>query len=340
MRVCIVPEYPASLMTGGLQVQAAETCAALARIKGVEAELFNWSELRPLPDLYHFIGLPEHMNRITELVRQAGRPYLCTLLFGGSPDALRLRLAGVRHRLKAAVLRQGARRCALRGAARILTITPGDAQAARTIYGLAPERVTVVPNGVADAFFDAPTEPWRSQHGDQPFILCVGAIQARKNQALLLRAASAARLPVTLIGPVLPGEESYGREVAAAARDNAGLGGRWIPGLAAADPLLVSAYGACRVFALLSGEETQPLSVLQAMAARKPVLLGAARYLADEPFRGLPAVPARSVESVASALRRAWGEAQPASLNRAFTWHAVAEQLQALYRDALARPST
>ena len=62
MPVCIVSEYPASLMTGGLQVQAEETCAALARLPGVQAELFNWSERRALPDLYHFIGLPEHMK--------------------------------------------------------------------------------------------------------------------------------------------------------------------------------------------------------------------------------------------------------------------------------------
>lgn len=339
MRVCIVPEYPASLMTGGLQVQAEETCAALAGLPGVEAELFNWSERRALPDLYHFIGLPEHMNRITELVRQAGRPYFCTLLFGGSTDPMRLRMAGLRHRLKAGVLRQGARRRAVHGAARVITITPGDALAAQTIYGLEPARVTVVPNGVADGFFAAPTEPWRSQHGEQAFILCVGAVQRRKQQLLLLKAANAARLPVVLIGPVLPGEEAYGAEVAAEVRENAPLGGRWLQGLNAADPLLVSAYGACRLFVLLSREETQPLSVLQAMAARKPVLVGAAGYLADEPFRGLPAVAAGSVDEVTAALRRAWEEARPTSLERGYSWRAVAEQLRELYLAVLGQPA-
>lgn len=335
MRVCIVPEYPASLMTGGLQVQAEETCIALARQPGVEAELFNWSERRLLPDLYHFIGLPEHMNRITELVRQAGRPYFCTLLFGGRADAVKLRLAGLRHRLKAGVLRQRERRRAVHGAARVITITPGDAQAAQTIYGLEPARVTVVPNGVADAYFDAPTEPWRRQHGEQPFILCVGAVQRRKQQLLLVKAANTARLPVVLLGPVLAGEQSYGEEVAVAVRENSALGGRWIQGLDAADPLLVSAYGACRLFVLLSREETQPLSVLQAMAARKPVLVGAAGYLADAPFRGLPAVAAAGMNEVTAALRRAWEEARPTSLERGYSWLAVAEQLHRLYLAAL-----
>lgn len=335
MRVCIIPEYPASLMTGGLQVQAEETHAALARLAGVEAELFNWSERRPLPDLYHFMGLPAHMNRITELARQAGRPYLCTLLFGGNPHPWHLRLAGLRHLLKASVLRQDARRRAIRGAAHIITLTPGDARAARTIYGLAAARVSVVPNGVADAFFTCPPEPWRSRHGDQPFILCVGAVQRRKQQALLLRVANAVRLPVVLIGPVLPGEHAYGEQVAVAARENATLGGRWIPGLAAADPLLMSAYGNCRLFVLLSQEETQPLSVLQALAARKPVLLGMADYVANEPFAGLPVVPTTNVETVAAALRRAWEEARPTALERSYSWHAVAEQLLALYRAAV-----
>ena len=187
----------------------------------------------------------------------------------------------------------------------------------------------------ADAFFTCPPEPWRSRHGDQPFILCVGAVQRRKQQALLLRAANAARLPVVLIGPVLPGEHAYGEQVAVAARENATLGGRWIPGLAAADPLLMSAYGNCRMFVLLSQEETQPLSVLQALAARKPVLLSMAGYVANEPFAGLPVVPTTNVETVAAALRRAWEEARPTALERSYSWHAVAEQLLALYRAAV-----
>ena len=62
MRVCIVPVYPLSLMTGGLQIQAVETCKALAVLGGgMTAEMFDWSKTEKSYDLYHFIELPEHM---------------------------------------------------------------------------------------------------------------------------------------------------------------------------------------------------------------------------------------------------------------------------------------
>src|SRR5262245_61442258 len=94
-------------MTGGLQVQAYETYRALAaQGNDLRVEWFNWSERKPLPDLYHFIGFPHHLHRIAELVRHADRPYVCTLLLGSSRKGPQTWLAAMRHRLKAAVLRK------------------------------------------------------------------------------------------------------------------------------------------------------------------------------------------------------------------------------------------
>src|SRR5438477_5170031 len=123
MRVCIVPEYPASLMTGGLQVQAEETHRALATLNGeIDPELFNWSERRPLADLYHFIGFPPYLARISELLRDARRPYLVTMLFGNSREPWRAWLARARQLVNSQLLRR--RECyeAIKEAAKILTI--------------------------------------------------------------------------------------------------------------------------------------------------------------------------------------------------------------------------
>jgi glycosyltransferase involved in cell wall biosynthesis len=333
LRVCIVPEYPLNLMAGGLQVQAEETCAEVAAGGDIRCELFDWSSRRPPADVYHFIGLPPHMMRIAELVAASGRPYLVTLLLGApSPGAVRL--ATARSWLKAAVARERSLRSTLQAAAHIITITEAEAQAAVQICDLDPQRLAVVPHGVAAAFFQRNPQPWQAVHGVEPFVLCAGAIQPRKNQLLLAQAANALRLPLVLIGPVLPGAEGYAEQVGVEMKRNEPFGGCWIRGLDRGDPLLVAAHHACRLFALLSAEETQPISVLQAMAAARPVLLLRAAYTRQAPFAQLACAPDATLSAVRTALQQAWAEAMPTRLTEDFAWPNVAAKLRGLYQGA------
>ena len=153
MRVCIIPEFPASLMTGGLQVQASETFQALSALgEGFSAGLFNWSENEPLPDVYHFIGFPTYLHRIAELIHHAGRPYVITVLLGSTGNRARRWLASARHFANAHVLRQRQSRDAFNRAAAVLTITETEAAAVRLLYRLEAARVQVVPHGVSERF--------------------------------------------------------------------------------------------------------------------------------------------------------------------------------------------
>ena len=336
LRVCIVPEYPASLMTGGLQVQAEETCRALAKLRDVlSVELFNWSERAPLPDLYHFIGFPPHLHRIAELVHQAGRPYVVTLLLGNARGLTRLWLASARHFAKAHILRQRQSRDALGRASAVVAITQADADAARRIYRIDRDRIHVVPNGVNESFFGCTPALWQERFGAEPFVLCVGVIQKRKNQLLLLQACNRLQLPGVLLGPVLPGERNYAQAVTAATIQNAAFGGRWLQSLNSEDPLLFSAYGACRLFCLLSTSETQSLSVSQAMAARKPILLLRASYTQTMPFNELPTIASTSLEVLCPAMKQALARGIPSSLSRDYSWDLVANSLGAIYEKVL-----
>ncbi|HUD84263.1 MAG TPA: glycosyltransferase family 4 protein, partial [Candidatus Saccharimonadales bacterium] len=292
MRVCIVPEYPMSLMTGGLQVQAVETCKALSSLGGgLTAELFDWSKAETPCDLYHFVSCPPHLYRIAELVHQAGRPYVITMLFGSLRKRLDLRISAGRRLISSKVLGKNERDNAISGAASVVTITEADATAAHIIFGVEKKKINVIPNGVADAFFKCTPATWHKAYGDTGFVLSVGAVQQRKNQLLLAQACNRLKLPLVLLGPVLPGQTEYAQRLGEAMRENESLGGRWLQHLRNEDALLLSAHAACRVFVLLSSQETQPLSVMQAMAARKPILLLKAPYAQDKMFRELPQAP-------------------------------------------------
>ena len=333
LRVCIVPEYPASLMTGGLQVQAEETSRALAKQgDGLSVELFNWSQRAPFPDIYHFIGFPPHLHRIAELIHQAGRPYVITLLLGNAQGRTRLWLARARHFAKVHILGQPQSGQAVQRAFAVVTITEADANTARRIYRIEEDRIHIVPNGVTEGFFGSTAALWQERFGAQPFVLCVGAIQKRKNQLLLLEACNKLRLPAVLLGSVLPGEKNYAQRVTAAAKLNEALGGRWLQSLLSDDPLLYSAYAACGLFCLFSVSETQPLSVLQAMAAQKPILLLRASYTLDTPFSKLATIASTSLEALCPALEQAWKDGAPSSLSRDYSWDLVAKRLKTIYQ--------
>jgi glycosyltransferase involved in cell wall biosynthesis len=333
MRVCIVSEYPMSLMTGGLQVQALRTCEALNGLGGdITGELFDWSHTAVPADLYHFIGLPPYLTRITELVRQAGKPYVVTQLMGGIEGRFRLRTYAFRQFVSANVFGRRQKLDALLGAARIVVITQADKEAVQIVYRVEPGRIDVVPNGVAQEFFESKPTAWHERFGREPFVLCVGAIQARKGQLLLAQACNRLKLPLVLLGPVLPGEKNYAQQVEEAMQQNELLGGRWIQSLGNADSLLQSAYAACKVFALLSASETQPLSVMEAMAARRPILLRRAAYTEDRLFKHLPMIASPTVEAATAALKHLWEHDQPTALSEEYRWSAVARLLQTIYK--------
>ncbi|MGA2174042.1 MAG: glycosyltransferase [Verrucomicrobiota bacterium] len=321
-----------SLMTGGLQVQAVETCRALSSVDGnMSAELFDWSKTETPPDLYHFIGFPSHLHRIAELVHQAGRPYLITVLLGGPRSSLRLRMAAARRLAGSMLSGEKDRDKAISRAASIVTITETDATAAHVIFGVEKRKIAVVANGVAGGFFKCTPEAWHKTYGTSDFVLCVGAVQQRKNQLLLAQVCNRLKLALLLLGPVLPGERGYAQRVGEAMRENEPLGGRWLEHLRNEDALLLSAYAACRVFALISSAETQPLSVMQAMAARKPILLLKAPYAEDKLFRRLPQASSCELEAVADALKQVWDGGAATELSPDYTWHGVARRLQTIY---------
>jgi glycosyltransferase involved in cell wall biosynthesis len=336
MRVCIVPEYPMSLMTGGLQVQAVETCKALSSLGGgMTAELFDWSKTETPCDLYHFIGFPDHLHRIAELVNEAGRATVLTMLFGGTRDRVQMRIAAARRAFSSRVLRKRGRDRAIARAKSIITITESDAEAAHIVFGVERTRITVVPHGIADGYFRCTTDAWHKAYGDSAFVLCVGAVQPRKNQLLLAQVCNDLRLPLVLIGPTLPGQSEYAHRVGESMRRNESFGGQWLQHLRNDDEILQSAYAACRVFALLSTEETQPISVMQAMAARRPVLLLKASYADDNLFRDLPQAASCDVQIVADSLKQVWDRQQAADLPPDYSWRSVARRLQTIYNQAL-----
>jgi glycosyltransferase involved in cell wall biosynthesis len=219
-----------------------------------------------------------------------------------------------------AVFRRTVPRSARR-AARVLTVSERSRNDLVELYGLAPEKVVVTPNGVDTAFRPG-------DGGAHDYVLTVGAVQQRKNQLAALEAAQAVGLPLVVVGPP---------------KDAALVGklrrqGATMRGYVEVDELAQLYRGAaCLVQASLY--EGFGLPVLEAMASGTPVVTVRDEALLEVVGDAAVIVPDGGLaEGIREALaNRELLGAAGLERARAFSWDATAERTVDVYREALGR---
>jgi glycosyltransferase involved in cell wall biosynthesis len=135
--------------------------------------------------------------------------------------------------------------------------------------GCEPRDASRVWNAVeAGPYAHASGEPFRAEYGPSKYVLCVGRIEQRKNQALLIKALSGSGLRLVLVGRCL--DPDYERLIDCLAGPDV----LRIDHLAPGGALLASAFAGAEAFALASWVEGAPISALEAAAAGCPLVLG------------------------------------------------------------------
>ncbi len=162
-------------------------------------------------------------------------------------------------------------RFSARGASHLLA----DSQATRAdlvrLYGVAPEKVTVVYPGRDQALVPTDPAPVRARyHLPADYILHVGTLQPRKNLPRLMEAVAALREQGQAVSLVLAGRAGWLSEpILARARALAGVV-RVLDYVPDAD--LAGLYAGARVFAFPSLYEGFGFPVLEALACETPVV--------------------------------------------------------------------
>jgi glycosyltransferase involved in cell wall biosynthesis len=215
--------------------------------------------------------------------------------------------------------------------------------------GVAPDRLRVVPCGVAECFSpsDAPEAaaarvPCRNFLRGRRYVLGVGTIQARKNFTALARAIARVRLggedlALVIAGADVPGAAAIRAEI----RTVLGPDAAWFG--APTDDALADLYRAATAVAVVSTYEGFGIPVIEALACGAPVLVADRGPLVE--VSGGAAVIARSTDADAIseallALLRAPArerfERRRRGLERAaaLSWRAVARWTIAVYDEA------
>ena len=217
------------------------------------------------------------------------------------------------------------------------------ADSIRRVYGI--DDIPLIPNGIPVDTFRSPSidrESWRNQEGFTPteiLFVCVAWLRPQKNPLLLLESfrrgpASDPRAHLLLVGTGALRSELEGRIRASGLQERIHLLGR------RAD--VPEILNAADVFVLSSDYEGNPLSVMEAMAAGKPMVCTAVGGVPElvEDGCGL-LVPPRDAQALSEAMsqlldnpsaRKSMGEKSARRAVERFDLRAMTEAYEDLYR--------
>jgi glycosyltransferase involved in cell wall biosynthesis len=244
-------------------------------------------------------------------------------------------------------LRRGQRRAAGTADA-VIAVSDTTRRDLLRIYGLPPDRVVVVPNGVDHDRFRPDVEPAETLLGQLgvslPFVLCVGSLLPWRNAPRLLEAVAMARQSgAPDLQLLFVGRDIWGTDPTAAMA--AARGWHWARFAGyVADEQLPGLYAAAAVCAAPSLYEGFGIPPLESMACGTPVVASTAPALQEVLGDAALFVDPRSSAAIADGLARTLGDARlhrqlrTRGLARAaaYHWARAAQETARVYERVLA----
>ena len=295
MRIKYFPYQPHCFAFGGFDMQMLNALHAVKSV-GVEAsELDIWSRDNNF-DIIHLWAVGPHNYHVINWSKKAGKKIIATVLIPYY-DTARLKISYIKNYLSSS---QKDNITYLNQVDKVVVVNDYQAEALMKYYKVCPSKIEIIPNIVENKYFEL-TNTDKNLSVLNDYILCTGNVSERKNQLNLAKACIKINEKLLLIGGVLNGEQEYEKRLNELIANNC-QNIKWIKELPKGSSKLVEAYRNCSLFALPSHNETQPISALEAVAMRKPVLLLDRQYAHQRYYKGAVLAKSASVRDIERSL--------------------------------------
>ncbi len=276
MKICFIIPQVMKAVSGGLCTQVTSLADSLKK-KGVTIVYFNpwescdWSDIT----LTHIFRADLETYNIAQWLYDAKHPFVVTPVFFNQHNHLSLRISSTMFDI-ARKIHSGVRTdldCVhdiCRYSLKVLPNTYEEKKFLEKGLSISSLKTKVIPNGVEERFAQADPSLFTEKYGIKDFILSVANFEyKRKNMLHFIRALEKINHPAVLIGTLH--NNDYGRECKKRIEKNSNI--LWLDSIPHTDPLLASAYAACKVFALPSYYETPGLAALEAALAGANIVI-------------------------------------------------------------------
>jgi len=339
LKILAVIPLSSGIITGGVRTQAFQTVDHLKNF-GVEIELFNpWKPVRL--ENYDVVHLFQAGNDTLSVARQAADSNVAlavspVFFTRRSPAVIKTAIrmeSFFKQFLKGVVSDFGIKAEICQSATIVLPNTNDEAWLIQNGFGVDPEKICTVPNGVSPDFIHAKPDLFFRKYGLKNFVLFVGdASSRRKNLLMLIKAFEKIDHDLVVIGSFK--HDSYSKKCLELASKNDRI--LLIDTLAHTDPLLASAYAAAKVFVLPSQFETPGIAALEAALAGCDIAItkrgGTKEYFGQNAFYLEP----NSVTSIKTAVTNAIQVQKDDDLKNhildTYTWKKIAEKTLQAYQ--------
>ena len=334
MKVLIDHPSPFFLAHGGVQTQIEQTRAGL-EAAGVEVEYLRWWDDQQRGDIIHFFGAPSALYQLC--AREKKLPLVNTLLLTQTCNYSTPRLVAqalmtrfilavpfgnsVKHQLSWDSYRRS--ECIIVG-------LEAEKRVLEMVYGIAPERIKLLPLGCEQLFVEAPPS---SRTGDH--LVCVGTITERKGQVELAQFAMAARVPILFVGKPYSESDAYWLRLKQLAAHSEFV--RHQPHVQDRQALLQTLRNA-RGFVLLTKYENWCIAADEAAGCGLPLLLPDQNWARERFAATARFFTGATPSENARILRQFFDECpQLPRPPKPLSWLAVGRQLADIYRSQLAK---
>ena len=321
MKITYFPNQPHCYAFGGFELQMLSAFEA-AKSQGCNVNLLDpWSRFADF-DIAHIWGFEITQQHNIIYSKKADKKVIVTTLlpdFSSKKVQMRFFISGLIDKVR--LLKK------LTGYIdSFVAVNEMEKEYIAKYFKFPANQVHVIPNIVSDAYFDP--NGIEENLEIENYVLCVGNICERKNQLNLVLACNEIGYNILLIGSVLEGEESYANAVFTELRKNPAS--RWIKGAKENSSTLRTAYKNCKLFALLSHKESQPISILEAIAMNCRVILADKPYARQSFFKGALLVNPNSIPDIKKSLTL--GAAMEPPIHFADIDHCRKENVGLLYK--------